>query len=398
MGFDQYHEPPEELPAATRTFARLCASLTEEAEAIGWYEQRLAVETDPEALAVMRDAQGEEFKHFAMDLEFLLRRTPAWREIAQGVLFQPGDIVEHGEQAEAEALEGDGADGDGRLPGRLAGNRKLERGAAMNHLLRAHAPISDSGWKLLDDEARERLTPALAARKLVDFSGPHGWEHSATNLGRVEPLSRLPCEGVTGAAAAGPAAGRAQGRLRAVALPSFATPTAAPTTPTSTARQGRPPDRGRREHRRVPRLERSAMAGIAEASPHKAIAARREAPTSTRDRWRPRSSGCCSRDQRPLRARARPRRSTSESSRPPSTAATRCSTTCARSSRARSSGRRASRARSWSACAAATSCSSPGQDLSIGYTSHDAEAVRLYLEESFSFHVATPEAAVALSS
>jgi hypothetical protein len=107
MGFDQYHEPPEELPAATRTFARLCASLTEEAEAIGWYEQRLAVEKDPEALAVMRDAQGEEFKHFAMDLEFLLRRTPVWREIARGILFQAGDIVEHGEEAESETLEGD---------------------------------------------------------------------------------------------------------------------------------------------------------------------------------------------------------------------------------------------------------------------------------------------------
>jgi hypothetical protein len=107
MGFDQYHEPPEELSPATRTFARLCASLTEEAEAIGWYEQRIAVETDQDALAVMRDAQGEEFKHFSMDLEFLLRRSPAWREIAQGVLFRTGDIVEHGEEAEAEALEGD---------------------------------------------------------------------------------------------------------------------------------------------------------------------------------------------------------------------------------------------------------------------------------------------------
>jgi hypothetical protein len=60
MGFDQYHEPPEELPSATRTFARLCASPTEEAEATGWYEQRIAVENDPEALAVMRDAHGEE--------------------------------------------------------------------------------------------------------------------------------------------------------------------------------------------------------------------------------------------------------------------------------------------------------------------------------------------------
>jgi hypothetical protein len=113
MGFDQYHEPPQELSASTRTFARMCASLTEEAEAIGWYEQRLAVETDAEALAIMRDAQGEEFKHFSMDLEFLLRRTPLWRDIARGILFQPGDIVEHGEASEARAT-GDGeAEGTG---------------------------------------------------------------------------------------------------------------------------------------------------------------------------------------------------------------------------------------------------------------------------------------------
>ena len=97
---------PSELPHETRTFARLCASLTEEAEAIGWYEQRLAVEQDREASAIMRDAQGEEFKHFCMDLEFLLRRTPLWREIARGILFQEGDIVEHGEEAEEEAVEG----------------------------------------------------------------------------------------------------------------------------------------------------------------------------------------------------------------------------------------------------------------------------------------------------
>ena len=32
-------------------------------------------------------------------------------------------------------------------------------------------------------------TPALAARRLVDFSGPHGWEHSATNLGRSSAVA-----------------------------------------------------------------------------------------------------------------------------------------------------------------------------------------------------------------
>jgi uncharacterized protein len=105
VGFDQYHEPPEELPKETRTFARLCASLTEEAEAIGWYEQRISVEPDRQARAIMRDAQGEEFKHFSMNLEFLLRRSPLWREIAEGILFQGGDIVEHGEEAEEEATE-----------------------------------------------------------------------------------------------------------------------------------------------------------------------------------------------------------------------------------------------------------------------------------------------------
>ncbi|HEY5317014.1 MAG TPA: family 1 encapsulin nanocompartment shell protein [Solirubrobacteraceae bacterium] len=68
----------------------------------------------------------------------------------------------------------------------------------MNHLLRSIAPISDANWKELDDEATERLVPALAARKLVDFSGPHGWEHSASSLGRTAPLTSAPCDGVTG--------------------------------------------------------------------------------------------------------------------------------------------------------------------------------------------------------
>jgi uncharacterized protein len=129
MGFDQYHEPAHELPDETRTFARLCASLTEEAEAIGWYAQRIAIEKDHEARSIMLDAQGEEFKHFAMDLEFLLRRTPLWREIAQGILFQSGDIVEHGEEAEEGAVEGAAARGEP-----LAGSTSLGigglRGAA----------------------------------------------------------------------------------------------------------------------------------------------------------------------------------------------------------------------------------------------------------------------------
>ena len=102
MGFDQYHEPPDELPHETRTFARMILSVIEEAQAIDWYEQRMAVEKDKEAIAIMHNAQKEEFKHFAMDLEFLLRRKKEWREIMQRVLFTSGDIVARGEQAEKQ--------------------------------------------------------------------------------------------------------------------------------------------------------------------------------------------------------------------------------------------------------------------------------------------------------
>lgn len=102
MPFDQYHEPANELPDETRTFARMIVSLTEEAEAIDWYEQRMAVEKDSEAKAIMQSAQKEEYKHFGMDLEFLLRRKPEWRTIMQKVLFKEGGIVELGEEAEEE--------------------------------------------------------------------------------------------------------------------------------------------------------------------------------------------------------------------------------------------------------------------------------------------------------
>ena len=104
MPTEQYHEPPEELPDDVRTFARMCTSLIEEAEAINWYAQRLAIERDSAAAAIMRDAQNEEFKHFSMDLEYLLRRAPRWRTVAQRILFQPGDILEHGEEGE-EAVD-----------------------------------------------------------------------------------------------------------------------------------------------------------------------------------------------------------------------------------------------------------------------------------------------------
>jgi uncharacterized protein len=104
MPTDQYHEPPDELSAETRTFARVITSLQEEAEAIGWYEQRLSIEPNDEARRIMEHAQREEFLHFAMDLEFLARGKEKWRLALQKILFTEGDIVEQAEQAE-DAVE-----------------------------------------------------------------------------------------------------------------------------------------------------------------------------------------------------------------------------------------------------------------------------------------------------
>jgi uncharacterized linocin/CFP29 family protein len=63
-----------------------------------------------------------------------------------------------------------------------------------NHLLRELAPISDAAWAAIESEAKARLTTHLAARKLVDFDGPHGWTHSAVNLGHVSSIA-APADG-----------------------------------------------------------------------------------------------------------------------------------------------------------------------------------------------------------
>jgi hypothetical protein len=102
MGFEQYHEPANELSQQVRTFARMIVSLTEEAEAINWYEQRISVEQDAQARAIMENSQEEEFKHFGMDLEFLLRQKLKWKVALQDILFKEGDIVKHGEQGEQD--------------------------------------------------------------------------------------------------------------------------------------------------------------------------------------------------------------------------------------------------------------------------------------------------------
>src|SRR5258708_24716605 len=58
-----------------------------------------------------------------------------------------------------------------------------------DHLFQHLAPITDAAWKAIEDDVKPRLKAHLAARKLVDFEGPLGWDHSATNLGRAHPIA-----------------------------------------------------------------------------------------------------------------------------------------------------------------------------------------------------------------
>ena len=399
MGFDQYHEPPEELPAATRTFARLCASLTEEAEAIGWYEQRLAVETDPEALAIMRDAQGEEFKHFSMDLEFLLRRTPRGARSRRGSCSSPATSSSTARRPRREAVEGGDSERQRRAEDRLARDRQPEGSAAMNHLLRSLAPISDAGWELLDDEARERLSAGARraqARRLLRPArlGALGDQPRT----RRSALTSAPCDGVTGAAAARAAARRAAGRLRDLAR------RAPRRRPRRRRRRPRARSTRPRTRSRSPRTSRSSTAGQRRDHRHRRglaarrDAARRRAPTTTRARSRARSSGCSTAGS----AARTGSRSDGEQYRRVVETAEHGGYPLLDHLRKILEGPIVwapgvdGRGRGQPARRRLPVRVRPGP-LDRLRLSHDADAVRLYLEESFSFHVATPEAAVALS-
>jgi uncharacterized linocin/CFP29 family protein len=266
----------------------------------------------------------------------------------------------------------------------------------MSHLLRSHAPISDTGWGLLDQEAGQRLGTALAARKLVDFSGPHGWEHSATDTGRTKALAAAPCEGVSGL----------QRRvLRLVELRADFELSRAELrdadrgaddvdlAPLDTAAQ----QIAVAENIAVFHGWRGAITGISEVSPHEPLRL-----GDSPDDYPASVAGAverllCSGIAGPYgialgREEYRSVVQTAEHGGYPLLDHLR---------------KIVEGPIAWAPGVTGAVVLSvrggdfrfdSGQDLSIGYESHDSEMVRLYLEESFSFHVTTPEAAVALSA
>jgi len=247
----------------------------------------------------------------------------------------------------------------------------------------------------LDQEARERLTFALAARRLVDFSGPHGWEHSATNLGRTEAVAGAPCDGVT-------------------ALRRRVLPLAEVRAPFTVSRQElRAADRGAQDvdlddlaaaARNLAVNENTAvfhgwseagMQGITEASPHPEI---------------PRGANFEEYPSHVARAVALLRRGGIGG--PYGLALGAEDHTAVIETTEHGGYPLLDHLRKilggpivWSPGVRGAIVLSQrggdflfesGQDLAVGYAHHDADSVYLYIEESFSFRVATPEAAVAL--
>jgi uncharacterized linocin/CFP29 family protein len=265
----------------------------------------------------------------------------------------------------------------------------------MSHLLREHAPISDLSWDLIDEEARDRLNPALAARKLLDFSGPRGWQYSATNLGRTAALAGGPAEGVEAR------------QRRVLALVELRAPF---DVSRDELRDG---DRGALDvdfaaldaaahHIAVAEnvavfhgYEAAGIVGIAEASPHEAIALGEECERYPRHVAKAVDVLLGAGIEGPYGLALSPEAHTrvfefSEHGGYPLLDHLR---------------KILGGPLVWAPGVEGGVVVSQrggdflfesGEDLSIGYDSHDAEAVHLYLEQSFSFRVATPEAAVTL--
>jgi uncharacterized linocin/CFP29 family protein len=266
----------------------------------------------------------------------------------------------------------------------------------MSHLLREHAPITEGNWELLDAEARERLAPALAARKLVDFAGPHGWQYSATNLGRVREIDGPPGKGVSGV------------QRQVLALVELRASFSVARSELADA------DRGAEDAdlealdeaaHRIAVAENAAVfhgwkaagiTGILEASPHDAIELGEDCERYPRHVAKAVDALLSAGVEGPYGLALGP------------DAHTRVLETSEHGGYPLLEHLRevVGGALVWSPGLRGAAVLSvrggdflfeSGEDLSIGYESHDAEAVNLYLEESISFRVATPEAAVPLT-
>jgi ferritin-like protein len=88
-----YHEPIEELSAATRDMHRAIVSLMEELEAVDWYNQRADACQDAELKAILEHNRDEEKEHASMVLEWIRRHDPRFSRQLKDYLFTEEPIA-----------------------------------------------------------------------------------------------------------------------------------------------------------------------------------------------------------------------------------------------------------------------------------------------------------------
>ncbi len=163
------HEPRERLSHEAQDRHRARVSLTEELEAVDWYDQRIEAAYDSDLKKILTHNRNEENEHAAMLVQWLRKRDPVL-------------------DAELAKQNGSGGEASNGAPSIGQG----ESNSA--HLRRYDAPFATSVWQRLDEEAERALQTYLGARKLVDQDGPHGWERSAVSLGRVSRADAEPLD------------------------------------------------------------------------------------------------------------------------------------------------------------------------------------------------------------
>ena len=92
MSSESLHEPREQMPSEVIDRHRAISSIMEELEAVDWYDQRVAVASDPELADVLAHNRDEEKEHAAMTLEWLRRNDPVLDKHLRTYLFTEGSI------------------------------------------------------------------------------------------------------------------------------------------------------------------------------------------------------------------------------------------------------------------------------------------------------------------
>jgi ferritin-like protein len=110
MAHEGLHEPRELLDEETIDRHRAYVSLTEELEAIDWYDQRINATNDAELIAVLTNSRDDEKEHAAMTLEWLRRHDAPLDQQLRKFLFTSGPVNAGGETTSNDDASADPSD------------------------------------------------------------------------------------------------------------------------------------------------------------------------------------------------------------------------------------------------------------------------------------------------